>query len=182
MPRSNKKPRKSRPSDKYSTKYYSGKAVDIINSAGHKKPFFLYMPLFTKSYPWLVDYKKKRKGKKHRQAMHRDHLKKINEVDLAVRDIVLALKHSGHYSNTVIIFLSDNGGKGRNDGSKKLNQNYPLRGSKGTMYEGGTKIPGFFHSPLIRSSVKRYVEVRRRKISIIIYNNCCWNSEKHKKH
>jgi len=156
VPRSNKKPRKSTPSDKYSTKYYSGKAVDIINSAGHKKPFFLYMPLFTKSYPWLVDYKKKRKGKKHRQAMHRDHLKKINEVDLAVRDIVLALKHSGHYSNTVIIFLSDNGGKGRNDGSKKLNQNYPLRGSKGTMYEGGTKIPGFFHSPLIRSSVKRY--------------------------
>ena len=158
-PKSFKSRKKFTPEDKYSTKFYARKATEIILNNKKGKPFFIYLPLFTKSYPWLVDFKmgtkRKKSKKKHRLAMQRDHVNKITEIDLAMSDIVKALKRTGQYHNTVIIFISDNGGKGRKDGARQNNQNYPLRGSKGSMYEGGTKVPGFIHSPIFSNSSSR---------------------------
>merc|ERR1719244_1191189 len=34
--------------------------------------------------------------------------------------------------------------------------NYPLRAHKGTIYEGGTKVPCFIHSPLLDKTGHRY--------------------------
>ena len=36
------------------------------------------------------------------------------------------------------------------------NPNYPLRGSKGTVYEGGTKVPAFIHDPRLKTGSNRY--------------------------
>ena len=46
-----------------------------------------------------------------------------------------------------LYLLSDNGGNTRNGGASNL----PLKGQKGTYYEGGVRVPAFVHSP-------RYVE------------------------
>jgi len=46
--------------------------------------------------------------------------------------------------NTVFVFSSDNGGI-----SSAQVGNYPYRGFKTTPEEGGTKVPGFVHSPLL---------------------------------
>ena len=60
----------------------------------------------------------------------------IGEILDAVRDLKLA-------DNTYIFFLSDNGG--RNDLPKTLRgtlpRNHPLRDGKGSMYEGGIRVP-----------------------------------------
>ena len=45
-------------------------------------------------------------------------------------------------SCTVTAFLSDNGGAVSNSGS-----NWPLRGSKHTLWEGGVRVPALLHGP-----------------------------------
>lgn len=56
-------------------------------------------------------------------------------MDRSVRDINKTLGDLGIRENTVIFFTSDNGGEKGHNGS--------LRGAKGTLWEGGIKVPGF---------------------------------------
>ena len=138
---------KASPSPKLDSKSYSQKAIDIIKSSSDKKPFFIYLALFTKSYPREV---KKLRGNKIESRIN-----KIREMDDSMLDILNALKESGHYDNTIIFFISDNGGRELSNIAENKNPNFPLRGSKGTVYEGGTKVPGFVHSPLIENPGSR---------------------------
>ena len=72
-------------------------------------------------------------------------------MDKAVARVVRSLKEEGVYDNTVVVFMSDNGGRMMVEAAgKDDNPNYPLKGFKGTVYEGGTKVPAFIHSPLIQ--------------------------------
>jgi len=67
-------------------------------------------------------------------------------LDHAMERVVHSLKETGFYENTIIVFTTDNGGA-----VKKGGNNFPLRGTKGTLYEGGTRGIGFIHSPLLKS-------------------------------
>ncbi|KAK3524232.1 hypothetical protein QTP70_023597, partial [Hemibagrus guttatus] len=69
----------------------------------------------------------------------------ISVVDEAVHNITYALRKYGYYRNSVIVFSTDNGAQPFTGGS-----NWPLRGRKGTYWEGGVRALGFVHSPLIR--------------------------------
>ena len=89
------------------------------------------------------------------EAVAENRRKKLSEMDESVKQIVKALKTSGHYSNTVIFFISDNGARAMLDTENTNNPNYPLRGSKGTVYEGGTKVPAFIHSPCLKTERNR---------------------------
>ena len=63
-------------------------------------------------------------------------------MDAGIGQVLTALKESGQYQDTIIIFTSDNGGQanvGANNG--------PLRGEKQSMYEGGLRIPGCIRVP-----------------------------------
>jgi arylsulfatase A-like enzyme len=55
-------------------------------------------------------------------------------MDAAIGELLKTLRESGADKNTVVLFMSDNGGSG-NDG------NAPLRGRKSTMWEGGLRVP-----------------------------------------
>ena len=73
----------------------------------------------------------------------------VSALDESVRQIVTTLKKKGLYDNSIIIFTTDNGGAaGGLDAS--AGSNYPLRGAKNTLWEGGVRGVGFVHSPLIK--------------------------------
>ena len=52
------------------------------------------------------------------------------------------------YENSVIIFFGDNGGEPLLGGG---GNNWPLRGLKGTVWEGGVRTPALLHSPLLKT-------------------------------
>ncbi len=75
----------------------------------------------------------------------------VNQMDEAVGDVVNYLKESGLDKNTVVIFTSDNGGVVSGDSySTSLK---PLRGGKGTQWEGGIRVPMIIYDPSAKSRV-----------------------------
>ena len=72
------------------------------------------------------------------------HMDVLFEMDKVVGSLIQALEDRNLMNNTVVIFTSDNGGLGKkhaNSADFGHYSNGPLRGIKGEIYEGGTRIP-----------------------------------------
>jgi arylsulfatase B len=65
----------------------------------------------------------------------------INFLDDAIGNVTAALARAGLVEDTTIIFSSDNGGPTHGDEGTSSN-NFPLRGGKNTLWEGGTRVVG----------------------------------------
>ena len=75
----------------------------------------------------------------------------VESMDTAVGRVVDALRDEGLLENTIICFLSDNGGLSTAEGSPT--SNLPLRGGKGWQYEGGNRIPFIIRVPGVGEQV-----------------------------
>ena len=89
----------------------------------------------------------------------------ITEMDDAVGAVNAALNASGAYANSITVFSSDNGAPGSPLGALHkrtpagrapgyIARNYPYRGTKAHVWEGGVRVPGFVHSPLLPAAVR----------------------------
>jgi arylsulfatase len=120
------------------TTLYTKRAVDFIER--HKDdPFFLYLPHSMPHVPLGVSDKFKGKS---RQGMYGD---VIMEIDWSVGEIIKTLKRLDLEKNTLVIYASDNGpwlNYGNHAGSA-----FPLREGKGTMWEGGARVPCIMRWP-----------------------------------
>jgi len=67
-------------------------------------------------------------------------------LDSAVSSIISSLRGVGMWNNTVFVYVSDNGGDSPYLG---FGNNWPKRGAKGSLFDGGIKVPAFVHSPLL---------------------------------
>ncbi|CAG7638404.1 Arylsulfatase [Paenibacillus allorhizosphaerae] len=63
----------------------------------------------------------------------------VHNLDTNIGRLIEALKETGQYENTAIVFTSDNGGLATAEGSPTSNR--PLHEGKGWMYEGGVREP-----------------------------------------
>ena len=120
------------------TTRYTERAVQFIEK-NKDKPFFLYMPHSMPHVPLGVSDKFKGKSE---QGMYGD---VIMEMDWSVGEVLRTLKENGLDDNTLVIYTSDNGpwmNFGNHAGSA-----LPLREGKGTMWEGGARVPAVMRWP-----------------------------------
>lgn len=123
----------------YSHDLLTKEALGFIED-NSSKPFFLYLPYtipHTKfQVPDLGEYADKDwdKNQKIQAAM-------ISRMDSDVGKILDLLKRSGIDKDTLVIFASDNGAHGAGGTLKKFNASGELRAKKGSLYEGGIRVP-----------------------------------------
>ena len=112
-------------------------ANKIIEKAAHdNKPFYLYMSHYAIHAPWEKDERFYDKYKKAGLSdFNAAYASMIESMDKSLGDITANLKRLEIDSNTIIIFMSDNGAP------KQAARNRPLRGHKLTAYEGGIRVP-----------------------------------------
>jgi arylsulfatase A-like enzyme len=75
----------------------------------------------------------------------------IAVLDEGVGNVTAALKAANIFDDTLIIFTSDNGGP-TNGNEGTMSNNFPLRGGKNTIWEGGTRVVGAIMGPGIASA------------------------------
>jgi arylsulfatase A-like enzyme len=87
----------------------------------------------------------------------------VHSLDDAVGSLLDTLDKKGIADNTVIIFISDNGGNEYNkieaDGDASPTDNTPLRGGKASIYEGGIRVPCIVVWPGITKAGSRSDEI-----------------------
>lgn len=141
-------PKTEVPEGAYLADWLTDKAIDFIRRQ-KDQPFFLYLPHFGVHSPYqakpdLIEKFKAKPG----VGGHKDpvYAAMIASVDDSVGRVMAALDELKLADNTVLIFTSDNGGVGgyEREGIKKsgdVTDNAPLRSGKGSLYEGGTRVP-----------------------------------------
>lgn len=76
----------------------------------------------------------------------------MTEVDQSLGQIFEALHNRRLLNNTILVFASASGGMPVGDFTNNLSFNFPLRGMKGTCFEGGVRVPAFVWSPLLNKT------------------------------
>lgn len=74
----------------------------------------------------------------------------LTHLDSSVGEVVKALQHKHMLNNSIIIFSTDNGGPAEGFNLNAAS-NWPLRGVKNTLWEGGVRGTGLIWSPLLQS-------------------------------
>ncbi|XP_077533190.1 arylsulfatase B-like isoform X2 [Haemaphysalis longicornis] len=136
----------------YSTTLYTERARNLIRNRNKRKPFFLYL-----------SHQAAHSGVDVQFAAPVDNIKKfhyiaekertiyaamLDTLDESVGAVLLALQEEDMLDNSIVVFSSDNGGSSFGPHASR-GYNWPLRGAKFALWEGGTRVPAFIWSPLL---------------------------------
>jgi arylsulfatase A-like enzyme len=122
----------------YTTELIGREAVKIIRDQPKEKPLFLYVPFNAVHYPFEAPEKYKAPYKNLKDP-RQTYAGMLAAMDEQIGKIVAAIDETGRRKNTLFIFCSDNGGYKPG----VVTDNGPLRGGKGSVYEGGVRTCAF---------------------------------------
>jgi arylsulfatase A-like enzyme len=142
----------------YLTDRLTDEAIEALREAGDR-PWFLHMSFYTVHTPVEaksadVEYfrGKLRPGLKQKNPVYAARVKSIDD---NVGRLLHTLEEAGQRDRTLIIFTSDNGGFERPYEGVVVTNNSPLRSGKGSLYEGGIRVPTAVAGPGIASGVSQ---------------------------
>jgi len=135
----------------WSTTVFAARAVEIIEqhaAAADGTPLFLYTAFQNVHWPleapdnYIARFANSTGGVKQRNLV----CAMAAFADDGVGNITAALKRVGMWDNTLVVLVSDNGGPTHLD-EGTWSSNFPLRGGKNTLWEGGTRVVGLIRGP-----------------------------------
>ncbi|QDU81380.1 Arylsulfatase [Polystyrenella longa] len=134
----------SQPGD-YLTDRLTDKAIDQIKAVGDN-PFFLYLSYYSVHTP--IEAKEQDiayfEGRVKPEMTHTNpvYSAMVKSLDENVGRLLRTLKEQQYDKNTIVVFTSDNGGFTLPyRGQSQVTNNAPLRSGKGSLYEGGIRVP-----------------------------------------
>lgn len=143
----------------YATDLIRDESIRVIRGRDIGKPLFLYVPFTAPHTPLQakdVDFgqydgmemstPKKFDGESEtenalRQKRRRFYAALVSNMDDAIGSIMETIREENMEDNTLVVFMSDNGG------SYQGGNNDPLRGQKMSLYEGGVRVPAVMAFP-----------------------------------
>ncbi|XP_054267784.1 arylsulfatase B-like isoform X2 [Macrosteles quadrilineatus] len=155
-------------SGKYATDLFTDEAVDIIQKHNKESPLFLYLAhlavhagnrgKYLEAPQEFVD-----RFQHIKDPNRRTYAAMVAKLDESVGRVVAALQTRYMLDNTIIVFTSDNGAPSKDFISDSTvnfypnwGSNYPLKGAKETLWEGGVRSPTIIWSKQFQSNPRVY--------------------------
>jgi arylsulfatase A-like enzyme len=120
----------------YLSDAFSREAVAYIDRHA-KEPFFLYLTYNAVHTPLQAPARYLNRFPRIEDSKRRTYAAMLSAMDDGVGAVLSRLREAGIEENTLIFFVSDNGGPSLANGSR----NTPLRGNKSDVWEGGIRVP-----------------------------------------
>ncbi len=145
----------------YITDAFSREAVSYIER-NKSQPFFLYLAYNAPHAPLQATEKYLQRFNQIKDTKRRTYAAMVSAVDDGVGLVLNKLEQLNIAENTIVIFLSDNGGPEKDNAS----DNGVLRGGKGSLFEGGIRVPFAIQWP---REIQPNTEYKQSIISLDIF-------------
>ena len=137
----------------YTTHIFTREAIRVIqqhHNENEEEPLFLYLAFQAVHAPDQVpeSYRQAYENRTDWSDMRKTYAGMLTAADEGIANVTQALKDNGLWDNTLVIFTTDNGGPTETCAIQG-SSNFPRRGGKCTVWEGGTTGDGFVSGPAL---------------------------------
>lgn len=131
------------PHTKYLTEQFGDEAAAFVGRhASDGKPWMLYLAFNAPHTPLQAPTEWLEKFAAIPQEQRRTYAAMVAAMDAAIGGVLAKLDETKQAENTLIFFVSDNGGPNlAKKSGVNFTDNSPLRGAKGDVFEGGMRVP-----------------------------------------